>query len=215
MLSPWVVRAPDLAAVSPSLLQRLRAETALAHRALDAALDFSPHTLDRGRYAAFLLGTWLVVHALEPTLIEVLGPGVLPPLDRPRRDVLAADLQALGVRLPTAPSFPLPRTVAAAWGAAYVVEGSSLGGVVLAKRVRDILGEETARDATGYLGLRGDRTKAAWTAFRASLATFDARASIGEHREACSSATATFDAYTRAFAQSGALLATPHAESAS
>lgn len=209
MLTPDVVSVslsvPELAAAAPSLLQRLRGETAEAHRALDASLDFSPAALDRARYATFVLGTWMVVNGLEPALIALLGADALPALDRSRRDTLVADLHALGVALPPAPAVPIPGTVAAAWGAAYVVEGSSLGGVVLARRVRDALGEPIARAATGYLRLRGDRTKAAWTAFQASLAAFDAQASHAERAEACACASATFDAYTAAFVRSGAL----------
>jgi heme oxygenase len=58
----------------------------------------------------------------------------LPPL-RPRTALLHDDLAALGLDLPPLLPFPRPDDIAAAFGAAYVIEGSRLGGGMLARRV--------------------------------------------------------------------------------
>ena len=96
-----------------------------------------------------------------------------------------------------------------------MLEGSSLGGVILAKRVRDILGARVADEVTGYLRLRREGTKASWASFTAALAAFDARATPAERDESCVSATETFGAYARAFAESGALVRSADVEAAS
>ncbi|WP_085809774.1 biliverdin-producing heme oxygenase [Sphingomonas sp. TZW2008] len=111
-----------------SAIALLRSRTAAAHEMVDAA--FGSHDLtDAGSYAAFLRA-----HARALPLAEARAAAVWPALRR-RMPLLAADLAMLD----TAP--PLPASEAAdvgtpaAWGALYVVEGSRLGGGMLAKMV--------------------------------------------------------------------------------
>ena len=61
----------------------------------------------------------MVVETLEPALDALLDGLGLPPLERSRRATLRADLAALGfTQTPTPSATPLPRSIAAAWGAA-------------------------------------------------------------------------------------------------
>ncbi|MEP9402141.1 biliverdin-producing heme oxygenase [Sphingomonas sp. VNH70] len=108
----------------------LRAATAAAHEAVDAAYGRFDLT-DAASYTAFL-----VAHArvLPPVEAALAGSGVVPTF-RPRAQALAADLAALGSSTPDPLAVTIERDPAAAWGTFYVVEGSRLGGVMLARQV--------------------------------------------------------------------------------
>lgn len=100
----------------------------------------------------------------------------------------AAALRARGVAVPRdAGAFPDPHTPSHALGCAYVLRGASLGGLVIARVVRDRLGWESAF----YTGA-GAGTAAAWRAFgdalRAAAAHLDRDALVYAAR-------ATFAAY--------------------
>lgn len=108
----------------------LRNATASAHEAVDAA--FGGYDLaDAGSYGAFLIAHARVLPAIEAALAGVPG---LPTL-RPRTPLLTADLAALGRPMPEMACVAEPRDAAAAFGMAYVIEGSRLGGGFLARNV--------------------------------------------------------------------------------
>ncbi len=108
----------------------LRERTAAAHAAVDAA--FAGYDLaDAGGYRAFLIAHARALPAVEAWLSRRAGM----PDWRPRAGALAEDLAALGVEMPAPLPFALPDDDAAAWGALYVVEGSRLGGAMLARDV--------------------------------------------------------------------------------
>ena len=105
----------------------LRAETASDHERVDAA--FGAFDLqDRAGYAGFLRAHHAALGGLPP-----LAPLGLPPVDQ--RPLLEADLEGLGLALPT----PLPRLrladEAEALGAYYVLVGSRLGARVLSSEL--------------------------------------------------------------------------------
>ena len=113
----------------------LRAATATAHAAVDHMVNVdAAWTIDR--YRRFLRG----LHAALAPLTAAFGRW----LDRDRFPLLLTassrlegDLAAVGGRVPPA-SAAVPPVVdeAAAWGAAYVVLGSHLGGPFIARAVR-------------------------------------------------------------------------------
>ena len=112
----------------------LRAETAREHELVDAA--FGRFALDdRGSYRAMLLAHARALPAAERALAELPFARTLPP----RTPLLAADLEALGASLPDAPDWQPPGGAAGLWGALYVVEGSRLGGVMIARGVPERL----------------------------------------------------------------------------
>lgn len=112
-----------------SAVARLRAETAAAHDAVDAA--YGRYDLaDPSSYRLFL-----EAHARALPAVERALAGAPLPAWRERTTALAADLAALGAPMP--PPLPLdsPDAAAAAWGMLYVTEGSRLGGVLLERAV--------------------------------------------------------------------------------
>jgi heme oxygenase len=123
---------------SPSpALQTLRDSTRAAHETLDGLFGrFDLATASD--YSAFLTAHAMALPALESALDKA---GMATMLDdwtaRRRSDALAADLAAMCVPLPDPLPVPPAAGAPAAWGAAYVLEGSRLGGAMLARQVGD------------------------------------------------------------------------------
>jgi len=114
---------------SPALAE-LRKASRAAHDHVDTA--FSRFTLsDPASYRQFLLAHAQTVPAVETALVPHTLPAWTP---RTRR--LTQDLAALDVSMPPPAPFILA-TQAEAYGALYVLEGSRLGGKLLAARVPD------------------------------------------------------------------------------
>lgn len=114
---------------APSPIALLRAATATAHERVDAAFG----TLgleDRDRYARFLRAHALALPAAEAAMRPLSFARTLTP----RTPLLARDVADMGGDMPTPLDFAATDE-AAAWGALYVVEGSRLGGVMLARMV--------------------------------------------------------------------------------
>lgn len=84
-----------------------------------------------------------------------------------RLDWLTEDLQSLGVESVSQPrikpSWAEPATSDAVWGMLYVVEGSALGGRVLARQLAD------SHLPTRYLDGHRDQTGAYWSSFLSRL----------------------------------------------
>jgi len=170
---------PDGHAKRMSAVQQLRAATAANHDAVDAAfaeVDFA----DPGSYGRFLTAHARALPAVEQALA---GVDSLPPL-RPRTPLIMDDLRALGLAPPVPLPFSLSGRTSSAFGAAYVLEGSRLGGGMLAKRVG-------AGMPTAYLS--ATHLSGEWRQF---LATLD-RSEAGDAwiAEAVAAARATFDLY--------------------
>lgn len=186
---------------SEDVLARLKLETRADHERLEAALDLTSDRLDRGAYLRCLERLHGYFAPLEAGITAVGGwreRGV--DLDARRRSsMLEADLSALGQApavVPRCRELYLPTEPAGAFGALYVLEGSSLGGRVIARRLRDTLGigpESGARFFHGY----GDRTGEMWRSFRAALTAY-ARAS-GDHQRIVVGAARTFAGLCRWF----------------
>jgi heme oxygenase len=169
-----------------SFVQSLRAATASDHDRVDAT--FGSFALDDvAGYRRFLLAHGRALPAVEAALERA---GYDLPAWRTRTAALAADLAALGEIMPP----PLDFTVAneaESWGALYVIEGSRLGGQVLARSV-------PAGRPAAYLSAR--HLSGEW---RALLAGLDSRAAAGDddwRRAATAGARATFALYARAAA---------------
>ena len=175
-----------------SLLSSLRTCTAAAHARLDDGLARASG-LGAARYPAFLRASLAVLAPLEPALARWL-PAVAAPS---RVAALRVDLAALGADASVVPvEVPALDSLAAAHGAAYVVEGSALGGAVLAERVAAAHGPAAP---TSYLRLRGRATAQHWRAFLVGLARAEHGFDAGDREAACEAARALFAAYEAAF----------------
>jgi len=172
----------------------LRSGTTADHERLDAL--FGRFRLDDpADYRAFLTAHAMALPAIEHALDDVGFAGRLADWPARRRaNAIAADLAALGEAMPAPLDAPLLETAAAQWGAAYVVEGSRLGGAMLARGVaeglpKSYLGTPQAPGAWRSFLLRLDEElrdplgiTQATDAARATFAVFEqaARIVIGE-----------------------------------
>lgn len=191
----------SLAKPTLTLRDALRASTHSRHEALDRALMPAGSAWTRPRYRQFLRGTLAAIATLEPEIAGLL-PDLAPPETRSRATRLRSDLRALGddavVEPVAAPGLP---GRAAAFGAAYVIEGSMLGGQYLAQAVvRDLALDDACLT---YLRPPGVAIGPRWKAFVARLDDYGARASADEWRAAETAAAATFTAFTDAFRREG------------
>lgn len=165
-----------------SAVTQLRAATRPDHEAVDSAFGhFALRT--REGYRDFL-----TAHArILPLAERLIQPGALVDDWHGRTEALMDDLHALGGDRPAELDFALPEGEAARWGALYVIEGSRLGGAVLAKMVPADL-------PAAYLGAR--HPQGAWRALLERLD--DADTGPAWREEAERGAKAMFGAYLEA-----------------
>lgn len=114
---------------------------------------------------------------LERELADAPGLAASLPDHAQRRKLalLDADLRDLGVDPATVPDCPaVPRldTTARALGAAYVVEGATLGGTGISRHVRAHV-PSPAPDACRFFSPYGSRTGGMWRAFQSALAAYE------------------------------------------
>jgi heme oxygenase len=179
-------------------LGALRVATAAAHARIENVLALeTPSSLSH--YARVLRGFDCFLEAWEPSVARALPPHLRPWFEPRRRSPLVArDLEALRVPhdLMTAVALPTLDTGACALGSLYVLEGSALGGQVIAQRMQRWHGIG-AHDGAAYFTGWGERTGAMWREFRHVLACEVTDAA--SRQAACAGAIATFDALTATF----------------
>jgi heme oxygenase len=120
---------------------RLREATRDSHDRVERELRLLDGSLTPHRYREVLGRFYGYYAVLEPALDAWHGrEGLLDWPARRKLHLLAADLGELGAPdpadLPLCPEVPAIRSSAEALGALYVVEGSTLGGAVIARRLR-------------------------------------------------------------------------------
>lgn len=170
-LNPATLAAPPR--TGDGLLQRLRAETAEAHARLEAEVGLEHITASPAAYRALLCRFRGFHAAWEPRATALLGGRAIL-AERLRLHLLDADLAVLGLSpaeiaaLPVCrPLMPLDRP-AQALGTLYVMEGSTLGGAVIAAELGRRLGHLPGHGCS-YFAAHGPRRGAMWQAFRAAL----------------------------------------------
>lgn len=193
-------------------LTALRQATAAKHEEIESllqlapAVDGAPFELGLDRYAAVLQGFDRFLSAWEPILLAALPE----PLHggfraRSRHALLRRDLQTLAAHLPTRDcavdgAKPLALALpdkASALGSMYVLEGSALGGQVIAHALKQAHGLD-ARRGTGYFTGHGADTGRLWREFRDLLAR-ELDPEPAAIQGACRAAVDTFDALIACF----------------
>lgn len=157
--------------MSEPLHRRMRSATDAIHRKLERDLDWRAQIATLDGYRQLLVRLRGFHAAYEDAIGEALSDeAFLAPRRRLAR--LDSDLRALGFEperiaaLPRPPGLATPGP-AAAMGALYVLEGSTLGGQVICREIERSLG--LSCDATRYYRGHGERTGAMWVAFRRRL----------------------------------------------
>lgn len=180
----------------------LRQATHVRHEAIEALLQLH-HPLPLARYVRVLLGFEAFLTRWEPWVLPAVPDDLVQGWrQRSRLGLVRADLAALRAEpVPcTVPDFtqrlPLP-DAASALGSMYVLEGSALGGQVIAKQVGAQLGLTPANGAAYFQGW-GDETGRHWREFREALAA-RVPADGDACERACAAACRTFDLMIETF----------------
>lgn len=156
-----------------TLLERLKTETREAHDRIEAAIDLDRRIASREAYRDLLTRFYGFHRAWESEAAD-RAPDRAFFQSRCKTQLLAKDLEALGlksddiIRLPQCrPLMPLPAPEAVL-GSMYVVEGSTLGGAMIAREVENRLGL-TADTGCAYFRSYGRHVAAMWKSFGAVL----------------------------------------------
>ena len=167
-----IIVAEGVPLVQSTIVDRLRAETRSEHTALETTLALELPTLTQQKYVRVLeafYGFYVVWERhLEPWTKEVYEEHTARHVKTPR---LVEDLRSFGVSissLPICEAVPAFASLPAALGSMYVMEGATLGGQLITRKVHGDLG------AAGAAGCRffasyGDQVGAMWRAFRRTL----------------------------------------------
>lgn len=176
-----------------TLLERLKAGTREAHRAIEAAVPILQPGAGEAEYRRYLEALLGFHRPLERALhgVEGIEPIALTLGLRWKTPLLERDLAALGgsVSVPDCQRLPALPSRAAALGCLYVLEGATLGGQVIQRELSERL-PLTMASSAHYLRCYGPETAARWKAFTSMLLAHgdDAEAEA----EMISAATATF-----------------------
>ncbi len=191
---------------SDTALAELRQTTRSDHDRIEQILRLDePMSLER--YAAVIAGFDAFLRVWEPRIHAAL-PERLQPWFRARRrgGFASADVEWLidvaGIEPPdyapaqaaTLPLLDLSQVL----GSLYVIEGSALGGRVIAPQLKRTLGLDQGRGASYFHGFGGE-TGVMWTNFRV-LASLEIGESPRHTVRACQSARRTFAALIELFA---------------
>ncbi len=187
------------------ILDRLRDETRDLHERVEHRLPLLDADLTLERYRATLLALHALHAPLERRLAAVPGldRGGLDLAGRRRAGRLAADLRTLGTPPSLldaeSPHVPDVADVPLALGALYVLEGSTLGGQLLARHVTRVL-PVTPGDGCTFLASHGTPVGAAWRRFRRALRARADRSDRAFADRIVDGARRTFVAFDRATA---------------
>lgn len=179
-------------AASDGLPEWLRAQTARCHDRVEAVADIRGRVRTRADYID-LLGRLAGLHTgLEAQLCAHVwdrawvGVGINIAAHC-RAGLLVADLGALGMTPGASMAQPPFACFGHALGCLYVLEGSALGGRVVAGMVREAIGEVPMT----FLNGRGRGGQ--WPAVRSALRCFEAQG--GDRDAVVAGALATFDVF--------------------
>lgn len=193
MMNPSPPSPPSTTAFPSELHGRLRQATRATHHVLDHHPLLAPLVrsgLTRRQYGHALAALYPVHERVEAGILAFLArrPGLFDFEPRRKLVALASDLAALGqVPLPAGADFPAPDSLGALIGVLYVIEGSTLGGQVIARTLRQSSDDNLP---VAFFTHYGDQVLPRWQAFLA----FAERCPAGEIELAAHSAVALFQA---------------------
>ncbi len=192
------VKIPVILLLTFMILQQLRDITHDAHRQLEGRVNLLGREWSLEFYRALLEKFYGFYAPLEPAIFAHLQWQDWNFAVEPRRKIhwLHRDLQFLGLSaaqisaLPHSKYLPRADNFARAVGCAYVLEGSTLGGQIIARHLKKQL--NLPSDGCRFFAAYGERTGAMWREFVALLSDYET--SQKERSELLESARMTFGA---------------------
>jgi heme oxygenase (biliverdin-IX-beta and delta-forming) len=148
-------------------IQRLKQQTENEHRAVEAAFPLMHEELNVTQYIGCLLQMYGMVSAWEEESLKVAPDWIRPQLvARKRKNMLERDLAWFGAesRDTVRPVLPEMKDQPSLLGAMYVMEGSTLGGQLIARQLQKTL-HLSEGNGDAYFRGHGDQTGAMWREF--------------------------------------------------
>ena len=192
-------------ATATTLRDALKESTRAQHDSIESAMKVSEWSKTKDgyrqvieRFYGFHLSMEAAIWAHEEELREIF-----PDLaNRTRLPLIEKDLRALGdseekiAELPVCEDLPDLSTPARAAGALYVLEGSTMGGMMMAKWLQEEHGY-TPESGSAYYKAYGDQTMPMWQAFTKGLADERLEANRDEVVEAAGGTFAALENWFR------------------
>ncbi|NMH26989.1 biliverdin-producing heme oxygenase [Flavobacterium silvaticum] len=184
-----------MASAGQFFLQSLRSQTSDSHKKLDslpASAVLMTAELTSEAYTRYLQLMYPVIKWAEEQAYSHLPQNIELPGQFKRHKLILKDLDFLRSK-PIQTHFTGFETtsVAESFGVAYVIEGSSLGGVYIAKNVKSVLGYDENGGLSFLIG-NGNTTGSNWKSFLNSLTGFAVE--NDSQGEIIKTATRTFEA---------------------
>lgn len=160
------------------VIDKIRTATKPIHTRLDEGLMPAFQRIDsKERYAAMLKAFYGYFKPVMDAIDQHLDRAYLPDYaERRKPSLILDDLEALGMDTDIIPAAGLPAITdsSTAFGALYVLEGSTLGGVYLSSVLAKNMPADAAKALQFFYGY-GKESKERWTAFVDQLNTFAAQ----------------------------------------
>lgn len=158
-----------LTQVPVQIAQAVKQKTADAHAETEAVLVPKLNAIQSIEdYTAILQSFYGFFHPVEQTIQQFITPSILPDITKRRTsDLIVKDLAVLGVdkELTLCTALPQIASVSQAFGALYVLEGSTLGGKVIARMLAKNKAVTIPVDALQFFNGYGEETGPMWTTF--------------------------------------------------
>ena len=156
------------------LSQKLSEQTRAAHRSIESSLAFAPvmsESFTLEQYTCLLKGFYGFIAPVESTVISLLTDLLPDASERQKTGWLVQDLTALSLSSKEMSKLPLRHYTFTnryeAFGFLYVIEGSTLGGQMIVKKLKEnpLLASAVFHYYTGYGTATGQR----WKAFKEAI----------------------------------------------
>lgn len=185
------------------ILQKLKESTRQQHEHVEGTIDVMSQLFNLDDYKRLIGKFWAFYAAFEPILpFADLRAAGLDYDDRRKLQWLEADAKVLGLEGPEAvENLPDVSSLPKAFGSLYVVEGSTLGGAVIARHLKEQLGL-TPENGGAFYASYGPMIGPMWKTFGEVITAY--AESGANDDEIVTSAKNTFDSINALFSNDDA-----------
>lgn len=157
----------------PTICKRLKSETLSAHQETETALMSKLRSIHSNKDYIALLKMFYGFYAPTEKLVRrYITAEILQDIDvRRPADRIKEDLRALhdAGAIPTSFFIPKITSLAQAFGAKYVIEGSTLGGQIIARMIMNNPNLSSAENATSFFSGYGSESMRMWRTFQHTM----------------------------------------------
>jgi heme oxygenase len=188
--------------ISPNILKEIKQATSMHHDQIEKntlTKAIIQNTITQDQYTLLLSKFYGFHKACEPLLsADNVWQGYQFNIEQRRKTLLIAkDLKFLGfneaqiAQLKTCSKIPQLKTAAQKIGFLYVIEGSTLGGQVLGRQLKQSLGFEANQGASYFNSYGKENLRDMWMGFQNLMVDFTTQ-NLGKEEEIITSAQETF-----------------------